>query len=443
MASVDDGVPHVGLEQAAVSVVPGSVVVPVEQPQGGGRSGAGECVGQRAVVDLEPSAQHVHVVQPRIAHDAVLEADAAKSAVHGGSAKVGDSAAPHDEVVGFAVGHAVAADAQAAVAYPGVLDFGPGAALNKNSAQKSAPLAGDVPVKRLQAVALEHDRILERTGVGRINAERASRCHPEPRSLVEVHARPGGNRQGSSAVDHRVAIYHVGLVVAPHLLSAKHHVGYEQVGKGLGLVDGEHAVRVVKVGVPGERHQVDVLAVAALLYEQRILPKHFAVAPRSGGFDENPNAVAGGNHDVLEVGAGLAVGVEAERGFRPPAQVNPAEVDVVGAGVDQAHAAGGTAHRRKDRVEVDRVLAARQGHGLRSKPVFGPAGGQCRQGDQKGEQALHVNGKGRNPRACLGRLGRELCNKSRASNSSAENFVHLPSAKNGDRAKTRSKTTKR
>lgn len=54
------------------------------------------------------------------------------------------------------------------------------------------------------------------------------------------------------------------------------------------------------------------------------------------------------------------------------------ELHVVGAGIDQAYAAGGAAHRRKHRVQVDRVLAARQGHRLGCEAEVWPARGQGR-----------------------------------------------------------------
>ena len=276
------------------------------------------------MVGLNAAPEGVKVVQTRIAYHAVFKADATESAVHGGSAEVGDAAAAHAKIEVLAVGDAVAANAERTVADPCVLDAGGCAPLNEDSAQKSAPLARNVAIKRLEAVAFEHHGIVKGAGVGRVNEQGSARSYPEPRAAVEVNAGPGRDAQGGPAVDYRIPIDDVGFVVTPDFVGSEHHIGYEQVWVGFGLVNRQHAVGVVKVGVPGQRNEVNALAETALLDAQGVLPEHFAVAAGRRGFYKHPNTVAGRNYHVFKVGSRSAVGVEAERGFAATAKANAA-----------------------------------------------------------------------------------------------------------------------
>ena len=285
--------------------------------------------------------------------------------------------------MGFAVGHAVAANPEGSVADPGVANVGPGTALQKDSAQNATPLAGDVAVKGFEAVTLKYRGFVKGSGPGEVHPKGSARRHPKARAAVKVNLRPSCDVEGCAAVNHGIAINDVRLVVAPHLVGAQNHVGNQDVGVGLGLRNRQDAVGVVKVRVPGERHEVDVLAEAALLDAQGILPEHFAVAAGRRGFDKNPNAVAGRNHHVFEFGSGLAVGVEAKGGLGSASKAKTAEVDVVGARVDEAHASRGATDRGKYGVEVDRVVAAHKGHRFGRKPVLGPARREGEQGEDE------------------------------------------------------------
>ena len=403
------------------------------------------------MIRLNAATQSVEVVEAGVGHNGVFESDAAKSAVDGGTAEVGNSAVAHQKVVGLAVGHAVAANPEGSVADPRVANVGPGAALHEDSAQNATPLAGDVAVKGFESVALKHCRFVVGSGPGGVDPEGSARSHPKARAAVKVNLRAGQNIKGGPAVHHRVAVDDVRLVVAPDFVGAQNHVGNEDVGVGFGLRNRQDAVGVVEVRVPGERHEVNVLGKAALFDAQGVLPKHFAVAAGRSGFDKNPDAVAGRNHHVFELGPRLAVGVEAKGGLGSAAQAQAAEVDVVGAGVDKADAPRGATDRGKHGVEVDGVLAAHEGHRFGRKPVLGPARREGEQGENEcgGEwpEWLYQHGgcagcKGRTGGAVL-QFGIRARNLRFKKNSGQKYFVHLPSAKNGDRAKPRSKITKR
>ena len=120
-------------------------------------------------------------------------------------------------------------------------------------------MPGDVAVEGFESVALKEHGVFKASGIGCVDPKGSARRNPQARTAVKVHAGSGANVKGCRAVDHGVAIDHVGLVWPPYFVGPQHYIGNQKVRKGWLLPYGKDSIGVVKVRVPGQSHEVNVL----------------------------------------------------------------------------------------------------------------------------------------------------------------------------------------
>ncbi len=139
------------------------------------------------MVGVDTSPKRIETVESGVGDDEVLHSDMSKPAVHRRAAKVHKERILQEHVGRQPFRHGIAANAHRAILHERICHAQRGPALHKNAPEYTAPLARNVVVKRLQAVALEHNRIVV-AGAQHVYAAAAS--NPKPRTFMKVNARP-------------------------------------------------------------------------------------------------------------------------------------------------------------------------------------------------------------------------------------------------------------